>query len=77
MSKCAFCHEREGTLNWGDALAFTHGFSRKVCEVCALTKQIEHAEERAAALPELRARLAEIAPSEPSAGVLVDGEQTA
>lgn len=54
---CDNCHEREGTMRWGDALAMTHGFVQMWCEVCVLTKQIEHAEERAALLPELRARL--------------------
>lgn len=38
-------------------MAMTHGFVQMWCEVCVLTKQIEHAEERAALLPELRARL--------------------
>lgn len=58
MSACANCKVNEGTLNWGDALAFTHGFSQRWCEGCALDAQIAHAEERAALLPELREQLA-------------------
>lgn len=60
MSKCANCKERVGTIKWvGDsgALALSHGFYEMWCEVCALKEQIRYAEERAAALPELRARL--------------------
>jgi hypothetical protein len=57
MSACENCGERRGTVRWGDALTLTHGFALLWCEVCALTAQIAHAEERAAALPELRDRL--------------------
>lgn len=72
MSLCASCHKREGTLAWGDALALTHGFAARWCEVCALTAQIAHAEERAAALPGLRARLAAALPVAPERGPEAD-----
>lgn len=55
---CANCWKEPGTERWGDALAFSHGFEVLWCKRCVLTTQIAHAEERAAALPELRARLA-------------------
>jgi hypothetical protein len=59
LGRCANCGEREGTVRWGDALALTHGWTQMWCKVCALTKQIEHAKERAALIPELEAELAE------------------
>lgn len=60
MAKCANCGQREGTIRWGDMLALTHGFTAIWCEVCALEKQIEHARARAAELPKMEARLAEL-----------------
>lgn len=54
---CFNCGDRPGTVRWGDSLAVTHGGVQWWCDVCALTVQIEHAEERAARLPELRQRL--------------------
>lgn len=62
---CPKCNEREGTIRWGDALAITHGGAQWWCLVCALQAQINHAEERAAALPELRERLAAALDSAP------------
>lgn len=57
MTKCAVCGIREGTHRWGDTLAMTHGTWEMWCEVCVVTKQLEHAENRAALIPELRARM--------------------
>lgn len=57
---CAECGERSGTITWGDALAITHGGGEKWCERCAVSTQLEHARKRAAAIPELEARLAQI-----------------
>lgn len=54
---CAHCGERPATERWGDALALTHGGAQLWCKVCVLEAQIAHAEERAAALPELRKQL--------------------
>ena len=55
--RCASCGKREGTIRWGDMLALTHGWVQMWCEHCAVTKQLEYARERAAAIPELEARL--------------------
>lgn len=58
MPKCANCKEREGTKKWGEGgTMIARGYYSMWCEVCVLKKQIEHAEERAAALPDLQARL--------------------
>jgi predicted lipoprotein len=57
---CANCGKREATTWWEDALAFTHGMSQPWCEVCALTEQLKYARERAAAIPVMEARLAEL-----------------
>jgi hypothetical protein len=60
---CDNCGEREGTQKWvgdGGAIALVHGSYSMWCKVCVLKEQIKHAEEWAAALPEMRARLAEI-----------------
>jgi hypothetical protein len=64
MSKCENCGERPGTRKWlgeGGAVDLVHGFYSMWCEVCVLKEQIKHAEERAAALPEMRARLFKLA----------------
>lgn len=57
---CPNCGKRPGTVRWGDALAVTHGFTQMWCEVCAVTAQLNFARERAAAIPELEARLVEL-----------------
>lgn len=60
---CDNCGKREGTIKWvgdGGVMDLVHGAYSMWCEVCTLKEQIKHAEERAAALPEMRARLAEI-----------------
>lgn len=63
---CANCKKRPGTVTWGDALAMTHGFAVKWCEVCALEAQIVHAKERAAKLSGMEARLAKLLAAEGS-----------
>jgi hypothetical protein len=59
-SLCACCHKRPGTKRWvgeGGAMALSHGFYEMWCEGCVLRKQIEHAQERAAAIPDLEQQL--------------------
>lgn len=61
-SLCASCGLHPGTRKWvgeGGSLAMNHGFYEMRCEGCVLRAQIAFAEERAAALDELRLRLAE------------------
>lgn len=57
-TRCAECKERPGVIKWGTDLEAIHGMYSWRCEVCALLAQVAHARERAAALPDLEARLA-------------------
>jgi len=54
---CVKCKIREATKLVGDAMVLNHGGGSWWCEVCLLEAQIAHAEERAAALPDLRLKL--------------------
>ncbi len=59
---CKNCGDREASVKWtgdGGVLALVHGAWQPWCSICVLKTQIEHAEERAAALPELRRELEE------------------
>lgn len=56
---CLFCKTAPATLHFGDMLSFTHGGGMNCCELCCVEKQLAHAQERAALIPELEARLAE------------------
>jgi len=61
--KCENCHKREATTKWlgnGSALDLVHGAYWMWCEICVVKEQIKYAEESAARLPELRARLSEL-----------------
>ncbi|HYX22391.1 MAG TPA: hypothetical protein VFA98_16225 [Thermoanaerobaculia bacterium] len=54
---CRNCGARQASTWWvgeGGGLAFAHGMAQAWCEPCCVQKQIEHAEEVAAHLPELR-----------------------
>jgi protein-arginine kinase activator protein McsA len=51
---CRWCKSRQATLHFGDMLSFSHGGGKNCCELCATRMQLDHAEERAAELPELR-----------------------
>ncbi len=54
---------RPGTNNWvgdGGMLAFTHGWTQKWCDVCCLEAQLAHAYERAAEIPGMLAKLADL-----------------
>ena len=61
---CVFCGERTGDVRWsnsdGDA---ARGHVSFVCELCAVTKQLAHARERAKDIPALEKRLREISPN--------------
>lgn len=55
---CTFCHERTASSWWSEGtIALVHGARWLICEQCVLEKQLEHARERAAAIPELEAKL--------------------
>lgn len=61
-STCQNCHSRPATVNWtgeGGTMDFIHGQYQRWCELCALRAQLKHAQERAAAIPELERRIAE------------------
>jgi hypothetical protein len=52
---CFKCRERPGTSWWTEgAMAYVHGATAPVCDLCALRMQLEHAVELAAVIPELR-----------------------
>ena len=60
---CAKCQKRPGTETWvaeGGALAYVHGMSQWWCRRCVLEAQLEHAHERAAAIPELERQLQDL-----------------
>lgn len=52
---CRFCRLRAATLHFGDMLSFTHGGGLNCCDLCAAEKQLEHAREQAALIPEREA----------------------
>jgi hypothetical protein len=54
---CANCGNHPGTIQWGDALALTHGWAKMWCKGCGLRAQIAHIEERLLVLDGLRADL--------------------
>jgi hypothetical protein len=66
-AKCANCHQRPGTIRWGNTLALTHGWAQMWCEICATEAQLEHAQERAAVIPELEAKLGALRREDPEA----------
>jgi len=58
--RCANCKTRKATMDWvgeGGVLAWTHGMYTRWCEYCATEAQLKYARERAAAIPELEAKL--------------------
>lgn len=59
-TRCFRCNVNEATKWWGDALAFTHGFSQAICDRCAVELQLEHAKERAAFIPEFEKKLKQL-----------------
>lgn len=69
---CANCNKRKGTKAWvghGDVVSFVHSVW---CEICVVDAQLRHAQERAAAIPELEAKLRELleAAGEETCGVI-------
>jgi len=61
---CARCRTREATTTIGPVADWR--FSRPSCEVCVVEVQLEHARERAAAIPELEKQLADLLAGEGS-----------
>lgn len=59
---CQKCGEREATQIWCDSGVFgwAHGMGQNWCEICVLETQLEHAKERAAAIPEMEKKLEEL-----------------
>ena len=60
---CDRCHERPATGMWlgdGNVISAIHGAHWWWCERCMLEAQLENARERAAAIPDLERRLAEL-----------------
>lgn len=63
---CDKCEQREAFTAWGDAMAINHGQGEWRCEICALTEQLEHAQARGAAIPDIERRLRELNGPSPS-----------
>ena len=60
---CQHCGQRPATRVWvgkGGLLAYVHGAVANWCERCVVAAQLDYARERAAAVPELIRRLAEL-----------------
>lgn len=57
---CRFCKTRPATLHFGDMLSFTHGGDESCCTLCAAEMQLTHAQERAALIPELEKKVAQL-----------------
>lgn len=57
---CRFCKERPATLHFGDMLSFTHGGGLNCCELCGAEKQLAHAKEQAALIPEREAKVEQL-----------------
>ena len=56
--RCSKCRQREATIAWGDIMTINHGGGEWRCDVCQYTEQLEHARERAKAIPALECKLA-------------------
>ena len=61
VGTCLYCKKRPATLHFGDMLSFTHGGIDNCCEICCAEMQLNHAKERAVAIPELEAKVAALA----------------
>ena len=58
---CTSCKKRKATQWFAvDGTAAARGYSSPRCDICVLEEQIKHARERAAQLPELERKLAEL-----------------
>jgi hypothetical protein len=58
---CQKCHKHKATNRWigdGGMLAYSHGFWEWWCECCVIKAQLKYAEEAAAKLKDLKAKLA-------------------
>jgi hypothetical protein len=57
LDLCRNCGQRKAAHNTGDALAVTHGFMSRECDICVYTAALEHTWRRIRALPEILYRL--------------------
>lgn len=60
---CANCGKHKATTHWvrtGGILDLVHGAYEDWCECCCLKFQLEYAKERAAAIPDIERKLAEV-----------------
>jgi hypothetical protein len=67
---CGECGE-PGAIKWGQSIQVARGHHTLRCERCAFTAQLEHARERAAAIPQIEAKLSSLpaaVSSPPSSG---------
>lgn len=65
---CQHCQRRPGTETWigeGGMLGWAHGIFALWCMQCVLEAQIEHAQQAAERLPELKCKLAALTAGEP------------
>jgi hypothetical protein len=61
-TRCDNCGQLGATIKWfgeGGTLAFTHGWWKPWCELCALKANLEYAEKQARRIPDLRKQLAD------------------
>ena len=63
--KCKNCKNRKATTLWIDddqafSLAMSHGCAQEWCELCILKVQLEHAENLAITIPDLKRKIKEL-----------------
>lgn len=58
LGLCHNCGIRKGTGQWGNSLSISHGWTVPRCDTCTYEAQLEHAWNRAKALPRLAYKLA-------------------
>jgi hypothetical protein len=61
---CVNCNKRPAAVWWCDgAMDFIHFGGLAWCDYCTVEAQLKHARERAAAIPDLEKRLADLTPN--------------